>query len=233
MRSPAVTGVPCLPPDSVCKPLASTDQFDQRALPPKRELLRPLMNGAHVSPNSQPSIFTTSHRSPRPLSTTTSSNWVDYCKMCVSVCMLHSLFVGAYRIGLLFCKTVFWAETGTTRGWLVSFFFIQTLSREKGIIKARTFVSILVKGIWMRAYPIIGCLHLSCYPRGQGYPIAQGGDFTKPHRQAAGRGGYRGAGQRCVSVLACVCVGVLSSFHEGSDRSAGSSDWEFYISASL
>lgn len=39
VRAPAVTGqirVQCLASDSVCKPLVSTDQFDQRALAPKR-----------------------------------------------------------------------------------------------------------------------------------------------------------------------------------------------------
>lgn len=55
----------------------------------------------------------------------------------------------------------------------------------------------------MRAYPIIGCLHLSCYPRGRGYPIEQGGDFNKLHRQAAGRGCGGGAGQGRGE---CMCV---------------------------
>ena len=32
---------------------------------------------------ANPPIFTTSHRSPRPLSTTTPTNWADDCKMCV------------------------------------------------------------------------------------------------------------------------------------------------------
>ena len=75
--------------------------------------------------------------------------------------------------------------------------------RERGIIKARACASIAVTGIWMRAYPIIGCLHLSCYPRGRGYPIEQGGDFNKPQRQAAGRGGGGGRG-RGVCVRVCV-----------------------------
>lgn len=39
------------------------------------------MNGDHVSPDSRPPIFTTSHRSPRLLSTTTCTNSTDYCKM--------------------------------------------------------------------------------------------------------------------------------------------------------
>lgn len=36
LNAPALTGVLCLSPDSVCKPLVSTDQFDQRALVLKR-----------------------------------------------------------------------------------------------------------------------------------------------------------------------------------------------------
>lgn len=45
------------------------------------------------------------------------------------------------------------------------------LGRQRETIKARTSMSVPFKGIWMRAYPIIGCLHPSCYHRGQGYPV--------------------------------------------------------------
>lgn len=98
----AVTGqieVPYLALDSVCKPLVSTDQFDQRALALKRSLLRSLMNEDLVSPNSQAPIFTTSHRSPRPLSITTCTNWADYCKMCVLVCVAKPVCWGGGGIG--------------------------------------------------------------------------------------------------------------------------------------
>lgn len=50
-----------------------------------------------------PPIFTTSHRSPRPLSTATCTNWADCCKMCVCVwCVFSSLQLGCmyrYRRG--------------------------------------------------------------------------------------------------------------------------------------
>lgn len=96
------------------------------------------------------------------------------------------------------------------------------LGRQRETIKARTSVSVPFKGIWMRAYPIIGCLHPSCYHRGQGYPTEIPINST-------------GKQQRGVEMEGCVCVcvldrGFLSSFQHRSDRSAGSSDWTVYIS---
>lgn len=154
------------------------------------------MNGDRVSPNSQPPIFTTSHRSPLPLSATIYTNWADHWKMCVAKRMCWG---GGHMAG------GHWPETSATRGWWVTFFMtdIQMLGREREIIKARTSVSIPVKGIWMRAYPIIGCLHLSCYPWGQSYPTEHGEDFNKPHISSREGAGWRGGAVCVVGLVGC------------------------------
>lgn len=66
--------VQCLAPDSVCKPLVSTDQPDHSTAGLRPSLLRPLMNGDRVSSNRNtlPSVFSQPpsahlvHSPPRP-----------------------------------------------------------------------------------------------------------------------------------------------------------------------
>lgn len=94
---PAVTApirLGCLDPDSVCKPLVSSHQSDQRLRLWDGDYYACWWTEILFPPTANPPVFTTSHRSPRPLSTTTSTNWADYCKMCVwFLCALQSGYV--------------------------------------------------------------------------------------------------------------------------------------------
>lgn len=96
-------------------------------------------------------IFTTSQCSPRPLSTTTCTNWADYCKMCVLVCVLRWLAMccGIQDWDVAFIVEgcyIHWPDTNRARSWLVSFFLDRHPNVKREFIKARTSVSILVKG---------------------------------------------------------------------------------------
>lgn len=127
-------------PDSVCKLLVSTDQFDQRVLPLKQELLQPLMNEDHVSSNSQAPIFTTSHRSPQPLSIPTSTNWADYCKMLQRE--------NTHAVGLRhWDASAAHADLRPAQHWLASFFFGLTSVWRTKLLKPEPLCR-----YWLRGY---------------------------------------------------------------------------------
>lgn len=118
---------------------------------------------------SQPPTAHLSHSPPRP---PLIELIIARCMhVCVCVCCIDCVNVYRNRMWLGLGKTAAeYTDLRQAQHKLDKYQFfgkdIQMLDRGKEIIKARTSVSILVKGMWMRAYPIIGCLHLSCYPRG-------------------------------------------------------------------